>query len=251
MSKNSSVSRQGPLATLAAIAVALGSAACEPVSDGESEAASVTASEPTPSASGVSLVRGSLVLGLEVRSIKPCAEDREFWVIPTRELVEVYDALSGEPYAPVFVEVEALSGPAPETGFGAAYEGLLTVRELRRAAPATEGFGCGEDVSTFAFRASGEEPFWHLRVTPSGIFLSTPDIPETVFEPASPTRFGDGWAYESRATGPEAIRIRAVFEAGPCSDSMVGAVFTWTARVEIGADVSTGCAWEGTEAPNR
>ena len=248
---SSSVSRQGRLATLTAIAVALGSAACEPVSDGDNEAAAVTGGEANQSTSGVSLVRGSLVLGREVRSIKPCAEDREFWVIPTRELLEVYDALSGGPYAPVFVEVEALSGPAPETGFGAAYEGLLTVRELRRAAPATEGFGCGEDVSIFAFRASGEEPFWHLRVTPSGIFLSTPDIPETVFEPASPTRFGDGWAYESRATGPEAITIRAVFEAGPCSDSMVGAVFTWTARVEIGADVSTGCAWEGMEAPNR
>ena len=247
----SSVSRQRPFATLAGIAVALGSAACEPVSDGESEAGPVIAGEITASASGVSLVRGFLVLGLEVRSIKPCAEDRELWVIPTGELLEAYDALSGEPYAPVFVEVEALLSPSPETGFGADYQGLLTVRELRRAAPADEGFGCGEDVSTFAFRASGEEPFWHLRVTPSGIFLSTSDIPETVFEPVSPIRFGDGWAYESRAAGPEAITIRAVFQAGPCSDSMVGAIFTWTASVEIGADVSTGCAWEGMDAPNR
>jgi putative lipoprotein len=247
----SAVFRQRPFATLAAVAVVLGPVAREPVSDGEDEAAPVIVAEIAGSTSGVSVVRGFLVLGPEVRSIKPCAEDRELWVIPTGDLSEAYDALSGEPYAPVFVEVEALSGPPPETGFGADYEGLLTVRELRRAAPAAEGFGCSEDVSTFAFRASGEEPFWHLRVTPSGIVLSTPDIPETVFEPSSPTRFGEGWAYESLATGPEAIALRAVFEAGPCNDSMVGAFFTWTARVEIGDDVRTGCAWEGRIAPNR
>ena len=55
---------------------------------------------------GPAVVRGFLVLGPEVRSIKPCGEEQELWVIPLTEVTEAYDALSREPYSPVFVEVE-------------------------------------------------------------------------------------------------------------------------------------------------
>jgi len=240
-----------PFAIIAAVVGALATDACSP-GDGAGEPS--TASVGDAAVAGVSeasVVRGFLVLGPEVRSIKPCDEDRELWVIPIADLNEAYESLSGEPYDPVFVEVEAILGEAPETGFGADYSGLVTVRELRRAEPATEGFGCREDLSEFAFRAAGQEPFWHLKITPASIVLSTPDIPETIFEPAAPSLLGDGWVYESRATGPETVVIRAFFERGRCTDSMVGAIHSWTARVEIGDDVRSGCAWEGGLAPSR
>ncbi len=116
-------------------------------------------------------LRGHVVLGHEVRTFQPCGEASELWVIPTAELRSAYDALSHEPYQPVFAELRGELRPPPESGFGAEYQGQLQVLTVMRAAPATEGHGCAEDLTGIAFRASGNEPFWHLRVTRDSIRL--------------------------------------------------------------------------------
>jgi putative lipoprotein len=199
--------------------------------------------------SGPSVVRGFLVLGEEVRSIKPCGEDRELWVVPITEATAAYAALAREPSGPVFVEVEGTIGAAPESGPGERFENELRITGLRRAAPATESRGCEEDLSGVAFRASGVEPFWALEITPGAIVYTTPELPRTVFEGARPAMVSGGWVYESVAAGPEPLRLRVVLEPGRCSDSMVGAIYAWTATVEIGGETRTGCAWEGALAP--
>ena len=227
---------------------------CASCGGGEPEAGESSAElgEPVMGAPAApTVVRGHLVLGSEVRSIKPCDEERELWVVPVAALNEAYEALSPEPYAPVFVEVEGRLRPAPRTGVGRDYSGQLDVTSFRRAAPATEGFGCAEDLGRFAFRASGVEPFWHLRVLPSGLIFSTPELPETTFEAASPSFAGGGWVYESVAAGPEPIRLSLELRPALCTDPMVGAVYSWSASVDIGGEVLEGCAWEGALAPGR
>lgn len=195
-------------------------------------------------------VRGFLVLGPEVRSLKPCEMDAELWVIPTEDVVSVYDALSGAEYEAVFVEVDATVGPPPASGFGADYSGLLTIRSLLRAEPSTEGVGCSEALETFAFRATGQEPFWHLRIGPDAMLLSTPSVPETIFSAAEATAAADGWSYTSVSEGPESLTIVATLRRETCTDSMSGAVYSWVAEVSIGADDVQGCAWEGGLAPS-
>jgi len=195
-----------------------------------------------------SVVRGMFVFGPEVRSITPCGEDQELWVVPVPELNAAYEALALEPYAPVFVEVEGRVGPAPETGFGADYDGQLVVSALRRAAPAREGFGCSEDVTGFAFRALGMEPFWNLRVEPSGIVYGTPESPVTRFAPPAAAREGDSRVYESTSVEQPPRTLRATFVPVPCRDPMVGAFYTWTATVEVDGELRRGCAWQGALA---
>jgi len=197
------------------------------------------------------VVRGFLVLGHEVRSIKPCDEDRELWVVPIAELTTAYESLSREPYAPVFVEVEGDLGEAPETGFGVDFAGQLTVSKFRRAAPAEEGFGCREDVSAFAFRASGVEPFWGVQVQSGSIVYATPEIPQTVFAAAEPAVLAGGWVYETVSSGPESLTLSLRLTPERCSDPMVGAIYSWSAEVEIGGELRRGCAWEGALAPGR
>lgn len=194
-------------------------------------------------------MRGVVVLGPEVRSIKPCNEDRELWVVPIADVTAAYRSLSREPYAPVFVEVEGEIAPAPTEGFGAEYAEQLTVTAFRRASPAEEGFGCAEDVSAFAFRASGVEPFWGLRVRESSIVFSTPEIPETVFEIVDPAFAGGAWVYETVSAGPEPITLRLELSPEPCSDTMLGSIYTWSAKVDIAGEPREGCAWEGALAP--
>jgi putative lipoprotein len=224
-------------------------AACGPSQDEPEAAAEPDQGAAVVAATGETVLRGFIVLGHEVRSIKPCGEERELWVIPVADLSAAYEELSSEPYDPVFVEVEGRLGPPPETGFGADFDGLLTVTRLRRAAPAVEGAGCSEDVSGFAFRAAGQEPFWHLHITPGGMVYTTPEIPETRFAAAEPYVAAGGWVYESSATGPEPLSIRATFEPGRCQDTMVGVIYSWSATVELAGEVRRGCAWQGTLAP--
>lgn len=226
-------------------------ASCRPAGTGGDAPAESPEPDGPAERFGMGVVRGFVVLGHEVRSIKPCDEERELWVVPTTDVTAAYEALSREPYAPVFVEVEGDIGPAPDSGFGAEYDEQLTVTVFRRAAPAEESFGCSEDVSTFAFRASGVEPFWGLRVTASSIVFSTPEIPETVFEVVEPAFSAGGWVYETVSAGPEPITLRLELRPERCSDSMLGSIYSWSATANIGGQVHVGCAWEGALAPGR
>ena len=194
-------------------------------------------------------VRGHVVLGPEVHSFEPCDGGRKLWMLPTPELADVYESLSREPYAAIFVEVRGEVGPAHEQGFGADYSEALTVRSLRRAAPAAEGLGCREDLSEVAFAASGEEPFWHLRVTDDVMLWSTPETSVTAVTAGTPRPTPQGWVYEAEAPGAEPIGVRVVLARGRCAGSMVGALYSWTVVVEVDGERHSGCAWEGDLAP--
>jgi putative lipoprotein len=238
-------------AILVGVVVPVGLGSCGPSGTGGDAPAESPEPDGPAERFGTGVVRGFVVLGHEVRSIKPCDEEGELWVVPTTDVTAAYEALSREAYAPVFVEVEGSIGPAPDSGFGTEYDEQLTVTAFRRASPAEEGFGCSEDVSTFAFRAAGVEPFWGLRVTASSIVFSTPEIPETVFEVVEPAFSGGGWVYETVSAGPEPITLRLEVRPERCSDSMLGSIYSWSASADVGGQVRVGCAWEGALAPGR
>ena len=207
------------------------------------------AGQPMPSQDGV--LSGMLVMGPELRTFKPCAEETELWVIPVESVQRAYEEIAREAYAPVFVEVDGVREAAPAAGFGADYPGQLRLVALLRAESADEGFRCGEELSDVLFKASGQEPFWHLRVFADRISLATPDIPPTIFAGARPTLLENGWRFESLSTGPESVQLRLDLSREQCSDSMTGSVYTWMATLDIGGDVRRGCAWEGALAPGR
>lgn len=218
---------------------------------GDTPASSPSAVGSAPAAVMDGIVRGMLVMGPEVRTLKPCDEETELWVIPVESVQRAYDQLASEPYAPVFVEVEGSREASPASGFGADYPGQLRLTALHRAEPAEEGFGCGEQLRGVVFRAGGQEPFWHVRVLADRITLATPEIPSTVFAQARPIPLDDGWRFESLSSGPETVQLRLDLTRGRCTDSMVGSVYTWTAMLDVGGELRRGCAWEGALAPGR
>jgi len=191
-------------------------------------------------------MRGEVILGHEVREFKPCGEDAELWVIPGPELVDAYEALSYEAYAPVYAELRGEVGPPPETGFGAGYQGQLTVLSLMRAAPAAESHGCAEDLTGIAFRALGNEPFWGLHVSRDEIVFSMLGASDVTLPRAVPRREEGSWIYEAEA---DAGSVSLTLEEASCSDTMVGTRYSWRAHVTLDGDTYEGCAWEGDDAP--
>ncbi len=197
------------------------------------------------------VLSGMLVMGPEVRTLKPCTEQTELWVIPVESVQRAYDEVAEEAYQPVFVEVEGVREASPAAGFGADYSGQLRLVALLRAESAEEGFGCGEELTDVLFKASGQAPFWHLRVFTEQIMLATPDIPQTIFLGVRPTPLESGWRFESLSTGPETVQLRLDLTRERCSDAMTGSVYTWIATLDIGGEVRRGCGWEGELAPGR
>lgn len=197
---------------------------------------------PSPGPAGYR-VRGHLAWGQERRSFTECGTGREGWAINASgdELVEVYEALTSSPYQPMFAEVRGEWVAAPQQGSGAGFGEALRITDLLRAE--NEGFGCRLDLAGVAFIASGNEPFWRLRIREDGIALRSMDSPdERVF--AAPDRYEQAGrlTFESGAGNAS---IRVVLEPGHCIDSMSGARYAWSATLVVDGRQLAGCAAEG------
>lgn len=224
-------------------------------SDPESAgAASVQAERPEESEGepleSMQLLRGHLVIGHEVRSFKPCDSEQDLWVMDETgsELARVYEALTSDVYQELYAVVLGEVGPAPSDGFGADYAGSITVAALRHAAP--ESHACNEDLSGIKMRAFGNEPFWRVDIRNEEILLSELGSEDRLFASTSVSTqegrlqhfHGTAEAEAGQAAGAV---IEVAIEERPCRDSMSGAYFSFSARVEVDGRELVGCARQG------
>jgi uncharacterized membrane protein/heat shock protein HslJ len=212
-----------------------------------SPAAGQSDSKPpvTSKSHGIYAYRGHLVLGHEVRSFKPCGKKLAYWVLDRTggEIWEVYQRLTHEPYQPMYVEVRGNLGPPPSEGFGADYEQQLTLFELRRAGIETRG--CTEDLRSIAFRASGNEPFWDVQISESGIIFSELGKPKIPFPYSIPESHGFRRVYASKTKDPAQHHIQISVTEKRCIDTMSGEHFSFAAQVNLDDRKYMGCAREG------
>ena len=188
---------------------------------------------------------GHLVWGHEVRSFVACGASEEMWVVDGtgREVRRVYEARASIPYQKIFVEVRGVAGPAPESGFGAEYDGALRVAEVRRAE--AEGHGCGEDPAGLDFRASGVEPFWSLIIGRSGLRLTRLDSAGTAEWPyTAAMRDGPVTRYHSVGEGEDSIEV--VISETRCIDAMSGSLFAFSVEVRLPGEALRGCGMAGS-----
>lgn len=195
------------------------------------------------------VVSGFAVHGHEVRAFRPCDTDEEVWAVdPSGLLWELHGdlALHREPYEEVFAIVEGYMGPAPEEGFGAEYAATLEIAGVLYMA--REGMRCNVDLSSFRYRAFGNEPFWSVRVSGDGIVLKTPASDDLVW-PDFTAREVDGGALLTAdgTAGPLELHVTAE----PCRDSMSGAYYAYSARLRLGGKEFTGCVLKGSAPPGQ
>ena len=102
---------------------------------------------------------------------------------------------------------------------------------------AYDGIGAGETISL-----GGTEPFWGISIAGDGptytLTYSTPDNIEG--DSAEVTRFaGNGGLSFSGTLSGEAIT--AAITPGECTDGMSDRTYPFTATVQLGEDLLTGC----------
>jgi putative lipoprotein len=196
------------------------------------------------------LLRGLLVLGHEVRSFKPCDSEQDLWVMDETggDLARIYEDLTSAVYQELYTVLSGEIGPPPSDGFGVDYAGSIRVVALSHAAP--ESHACNEDLSGIKIRASGNEPFWRVDIREEEILLSELGSEDRRFSFAPSSVQSDGprhfrGAAESAAGAAAGASIEIVIEERACRDSMSGAYFSFSVRVEVDGRELDGCARQG------
>ena len=169
---------------------------------------------------------GLATFGHEVRSFRPCGSEESLWAIDSSGVLwDLHHefAPGAEPYEEVFAAVRGYLGPPLAEGFGADYEGTLVVEEVLYAAG--EGFGCETDWRKFSYRASGNEPFWSLDITPEAIELNQLGLGKKSWTLTSEEHTGDVVHFTGRA--PDAttmeVKLRPKRHVGtPCQERFSG-----------------------------
>jgi putative lipoprotein len=190
--------------------------------------------------------RGTLVLAADQKVFKPCGSDREFWVNDATggDLAKVYEKLAGGPGKPLFVDVRGVLEQPPKTGAGSGHSRVLRVVELRRADPA--GAGCRENLRFFELRAWGDDPFWRVDVSRSGIIWSSYGAPSSLAFPyAPPRRDGGAVRYAAVRDGAQRHELELVMTPGRCADPRTGALTWLTVEARLDGRALRGCAYEG------
>ncbi len=111
--------------------------------------------------------------------------------------------------------------------------------ETAAVTPAAQAAGNNGTTSTRAFRATGNEPGWMVRVAgdaPHALHVEV-DYGETVYEVAAPTQGADGWAGTAADGTPVKLSIQRV----ACQDDMSGQEFEARAMLTVGTRQLHGC----------
>jgi heat shock protein HslJ len=88
--------------------------------------------------------------------------------------------------------------------------------------------------------ASGNEPFWRVDVTGDTLVLSRPDFDEIILSVIERRPADAGHVIVAASSSP-ALRAVLTLGEGPCSDTMADQTYPYTAEVELGDTVLTGC----------
>ena len=92
-----------------------------------------------------------------MRSFRLCGSEQDLWVTDNTSggLARVYEELTSSVYQELYSVVLGTVGPRPDEGFGADYQGSISVTRLLHAAP--ESHACEEDLTGIDLRASGQK----------------------------------------------------------------------------------------------
>jgi len=196
--------------------------------------------------------RGHLTIGagVEARSFKLCGAEESIWVEDRTgtDLWGLYRRLASYLNRPVYMEVTGDMKEAPAGGFGAHFPRQILIRTVRNAS--VESAGCFAKPARYAFRATGNEPFWNVEISRSGLAFSELGLEERILFPYSPpTFFAEQIIYRGQVRGQKTRTLVVRLEEKPCQDSMADATFSHTATVEIDDRTLDGCARVGDEEP--
>lgn len=205
--------------------------------------APVTTPSPADAESSLVIKRGTVALTADTRVLHLCGQGEDLWLVQQDDqtLDEIYAKLADDPQKPLFVEVrgERIASP-PGTTIPASFKQAFVIEELLYAGVPTEGGGCAATTPAYRVLARGNEPFWSVEIDSDQMLLRQPDEPAPSKYSVKETQDAEGSVTYRGASGDKTLEITVT--NNPCSDSMSGEYFAYTADLTLQGRVLRGCA---------
>ncbi|MEQ1579133.1 MAG: hypothetical protein ABL964_00935 [Steroidobacteraceae bacterium] len=241
----------GALLVLASMAAAAG---CQRQATPPEAASTTPAVAPAPVAtptpadaeSSLAIKRGTVALTADTRVLRLCGQTEDLWLVQQDDqlLDETYAKLAGEPQAPLFVELrgERIASP-PGTTIPPSFKQAFVIEELLYAGVPTEGGGCAAAIPAYRVLARGNEPFWSVEIDSDQLLLRKPGEPAPSKYSVQETQDAEGSVTYRGASGDKTLGITVT--NSPCSDSMSGEYFAYTADLVLDGRTLRGCVRVG------
>ncbi len=251
---NKALARASALLMVAALASVAGCQRDDSASEAPLPAASgaaaagpaVTAPAAADTESSLAIKRGIVSLTAETRVLRLCGQNEDLWLVQQDDLTidDTYARLAGEPGTPLFVEVrgERVASP-PGTAIPATFKQAFVPEELLYAGVPAEGGGCTMTVPAYRVLARGNEPSWSVEIGSDQLLLRQPQEPAPTRFSVQETQDAEGSVTYRGASGDKTLEITV--SNNPCSDSMSGEYFAYTAELNLGGRSLRGCARVG------
>lgn len=199
--------------------------------------------EEAPAESSLAIKRG-IVSGEGDHAIfRACDDPTGLWLVDDEGALT---QLLTEDTHSLYVETYGERGPIPDGLPAATAEtGAFMLEQLLYAASTAEGRGCDRPAPDNVVSARGNEPFWAVEVTHTGIIWKQPDDPKQITLDELQAEDAEGTVgYRARDAKHQ---IELQIEAQACRDSMSGEYFAFAAVAVLDGREFRGCARVGTQ----
>jgi uncharacterized membrane protein len=224
------------------------------------------AEEATLPGTAVDTLEGLLRVGEDGLTFQACGSGQESWVIesPGADLRVAADGLSVDAGAPIFARLVGGVATPPDAGPGSGHTSAIAVRQWVYLAEDTsscpvwdlepadggeatsEGEGMPVLPPGVTLRALGNEPFWHVDVSPTSVRVGRLGFDDLGFPTTGPVSDNGARSWSGEADGH---RFQLVVEQEECSDTMVDRTYPYTARLTLDEQELIGCALEAPGGP--
>ncbi len=243
--------RMSALANLVALTALLAASGCTRKGGEDTSALQTEGPRPAPGAvaepaaeSSLSIKKGVVSAAGDHALFRFCDDKTELWLIDVADgsLTE----LLTEATATLYVEAYGERGPVPED-LAAAREqaGVFILEQLLYAGTAAEGRGCEQPAPDYVVAARGNEPFWAVEVTHSGMVWKQAETPQQIALGELQAEDAEG-TVRYRASGSGHL-LELMIDAQPCRDSMSDEFFAFAARAVLDGKEFKGCARVGQQ----
>lgn len=164
--------------------------------------------------------------------LTPCNSSTALQVEFSAQWTEALQQCTQEQSPSCFADLEVEPGPTP-----------APVTHVHRIQ--IEGHSCNDaEFAHLHIRASGNEPFWNIRLNDQGLVLQQPGQP-TLALPYIQEQLGNGLQYISSQVDHQTLQLW--ISEQPCTDSMSGAWHALSARLDWQGQTLHGCAYYGAQ----
>ena len=211
-------------------------------------------------------LEGLLWVSEDGLTFQACGSGQESWVIesPGADLRDAADGLSVDVGAAMFARLVGGVVDPPDAGPGSGHTSAIAVRQWVYLAEDTsscpvwdlertdggevtsEGEGMPVLPPGVTLRALGNEPFWHVDVSPTSVRVGRLGFDDLEFPTTSLVSENRARSWSGEADGH---RFQLVVEQEECSDTMVDRTYPFTARLTLDEQELIGCALEAPGGP--